>query len=127
MNRKHLIQFVATGGAVVVLYVLSFAPVAAHALIFKQTANLGVWIDEGRVYQPAWWLITNGEPLNGMHGPYFSFWLDVMRQRKFEELKANIEANERENPHNLPPDIVRMQKMLELEKLDYECNRKRDR
>ena len=32
MNRKHLIQFVATVGAVLVLYVLSFGPIFAYAL-----------------------------------------------------------------------------------------------
>ena len=64
MNRKHLIQFVATVGSVVVLYVLSYAPLRLYVRKDPYNTNW-VLVDkvERRWYAPVGWLEARFLPL----------------------------------------------------------------
>jgi hypothetical protein len=66
MNSKHLTRVVATVGAVLVLYVLSFAPVTAHlAERYAYEKPEGVIF-----YAPMYWLDENSHLFRFVHDPY---------------------------------------------------------
>jgi hypothetical protein len=74
MNRKHLIQFVATVVVLPLLYALSFAPMNAYH--FRRSNEQGPSKEATRtlvaIYTPFLWLRDNWEALDTLYRPYQS-------------------------------------------------------
>jgi hypothetical protein len=85
MNKKHLIQFVATVGAMLVLYVLSFGPVYAYA---SRSIMLGGRPEMERrwdrlatlqsFYRPIFWTAGHSKWFAGLSDKWIRWWMSCL-------------------------------------------------
>jgi hypothetical protein len=77
MNKKHLIQLAATAGAVLVLYVLSYAPALQYSYWSGKNSAFAT-----QLYRPVAWLWNNSKQFDAAYKPYNTFWSHVFEDNE---------------------------------------------
>jgi hypothetical protein len=75
VNRKHLIQFVAAAAGLLLLYVLSYAPLITYTLAKHGKNGRAARIEQ--IYRPILRLVQSSTTFGYAYERYIFFWVEV--------------------------------------------------